>query len=109
VDETTFHNGTTALSVYDALGRTLGTRDQSNHWKKMRYDARGNLQMVIQSARSEPTWDGSAATDIITTFTYDELGHKLTQQDANGHITRFAYDERGRTIWRQCPTVKRSA
>jgi len=66
-------------------------------------DALGRMSAVIQATQGVPTSDGSGAYDLVTRFQYDEVGHKIWQQDANGRMTRFGYDIRGRMIWRALP------
>jgi len=39
----------------------------------------------------------------VTSYTYDERGHKLTQTDANTHITTWTYDKFGRQVSRTLP------
>jgi len=93
----------TGSTHYDALGRVDYSTDASGHQKRMVYDALGRLSAVIQATQGVPTNDGSGAYDLVTHFGYDEVGHKIWQQDANGRMTRFGYDVRGRMIWRALP------
>ena len=58
---------------------------------------------VIQATQGIPTVDGSGQYDLVTSFSYDEVGHKIGQRDASGRITRFGYDIRGRMVWRRLP------
>jgi YD repeat-containing protein len=39
----------------------------------------------------------------LTKYTYDEVGNRLTQTDANSHTTSFAYDKLGRRTKRTLP------
>jgi len=93
----------TSSTHYDSLGRVDYSTDASGHQKRMVYDALSRLSAVIQATQGVPTSDGSGAYDLVTRFGYDEVGHKIAQQDANGRITRFGYDVRGRLIWRALP------
>ena len=88
---------------YDELGRVDYTVDASNHMKRMVYDDLSRLVKVIQASQGNPSASGTGTYDLVTSFGYDELGHKIWQQDANGHLTRFGYDIRGRQIWRKLP------
>jgi len=104
---TLFDRGGVAINTssthYDSLGRVDYATDASGHQKRMIYDALGRLSAVIQATQGVPTSDGGGAYDLVTRFQYDEVGHKIAQQDANGRITRFGYDVRGRMIWRALP------
>ena len=40
---------------------------------------------------------------ILTSYTYDEAGNKLTQSDAEGRTTSWAYDALGRVSSRTLP------
>ncbi len=88
---------------YDSLGRVDYATDAAGHVKRMSYDSLGRLSAVIQATQGTPTADGSGQYDLVSQFRYDEVGHKILQQDANGHITRFGYDIRGRMTWRALP------
>jgi YD repeat-containing protein len=57
-----------------------------------RYDEWGCATNELTATRS--SWP--ARTPAVTSFTYDEAGHLLTQTNALGHTTRFGYDELGR-------------
>ena len=39
----------------------------------------------------------------MTRYSYDELGNRLTQTDANLHTTSFVYDQLGRRVGRKLP------
>ena len=58
---------------------------------QFRYDRLGRLVKVIDALNQE------------TTYTYDELGNRLTQKDANNHTTSFEYDRLGREVARILP------
>ena len=45
------------------------------------------------------------ALDQGRRYTYDELGNRTSQTDANGHVTRFEYDTLGRETKRILPAV----
>jgi YD repeat-containing protein len=42
---------------------------------------------------------------LTTRYTYDEVGDKLSQTDANGHTTKLAYDSMKRLIQRTLPAM----
>ena len=61
------------------------------------YDALGRLTSVTD------------ALDQVTSYTYDELGNRLTQTDANGRTTTFEYDRIGRQTARILPGDSRES
>jgi YD repeat-containing protein len=40
---------------------------------------------------------------LVTSYGYDELGERISQTDANGHVTSFAYDQLGHRSSRTLP------
>jgi len=45
----------------------------------------------------------SGGLNLVTRYSYDEVGDRLTQTDANSHTTSYQYDQRGRRIGRTLP------
>ena len=95
--ETRFHNGTTIQQRYDAMGARVRQTDQRGVAKDYRYDSLGRLEEV----QPDVIIDSQRVPNTI--YTYDEVGNKLTQTDANGHTTSWTYDYFGRVLTRQLP------
>ncbi len=107
--------GRTTETVYDAAGRVVATRYNSDPWTCMSYDSRGRVVTTtipaIGSAvgrtitnnyavNSNPlvtsTTDSSGA--IITEI--DLLGRSIKYTDANGKLTTNTYDDYGKLTTR---------
>jgi RHS repeat-associated protein len=95
--ETRYHNGTVQEARYDLMGRRIATIDQKQRRTAFDFDALGRLEGVTPKV----SIDGEAVP--MTAYTYDEVGNKLTQTDANGHTTRWTYDTFGRVTSRTLP------
>ncbi len=91
---TVFHDGTFSETRYDAAGRKERDIDQAGKITRYQHDLTGRLTSVILS---------NAGQDMVTSYTYDELGNQLTQTDAEGRTTCFEYDKLSRRIRRILP------
>ncbi|WGO96912.1 putative Ig domain-containing protein [Saccharophagus degradans] len=95
--ETQYHNGTATQTHFNAMGARIRTIDQEHRSVHFGLDALGRLETVTP----EVEIDGQAVPD--TRYTYDEVGNRLTQTDANNHVTIWAYDYYGRVLSRRLP------
>ncbi len=95
--EVQYHNGTSMQERFDFMGTRTRSIDQENRSTAFSYDDLGRLTGVTP----EVTIDGSPMP--ATTYTYDEVGNKLTQTDAEGRTTTWTYDVYGRVLSRQLP------
>ena len=73
--------------------------DQNNRSTRYGYDDLGRLETVTP----EVTINDVAVPD--TSYTYDEVGNKLTQTDAEGRVTSWTYDYYGRVLTRTLPEL----
>ncbi len=73
--------------------------DQNNRSTRYGYDDLGRLETVTP----EVTINGQPVPD--TSYTYDEVGNKLTQEDAEGRVTSWTYDYYGRVLTRTLPEL----
>ncbi|MCG8317105.1 MAG: hypothetical protein MI976_28125 [Pseudomonadales bacterium] len=71
--------------------------DQRSILTEYRYDDLGRLWKV------QPDVAINGIRVPNTSYTYDEVGNKLTQTDANGHTTSWSYDYFGRVKSRTLP------
>ncbi|OUR88395.1 hypothetical protein A9Q81_23950, partial [Gammaproteobacteria bacterium 42_54_T18] len=94
---TEFHNGTAAGQRYDAMGARTKQIDQNSRTTRYGYDDLGRLETVTP----EVLINGQPVPD--TFYTYDEVGNKLTQTDAEGRVTSWTYDYFGRVLTRELP------
>ncbi|MEV6071935.1 PA14 domain-containing protein [Nocardia sp. NPDC052001] len=101
----------TAETVYDASGRVVASRVNSEPWSCASYDARSRLTrksfpaMGAQPARTV-TYNYSVNNDPLTTSVTDAsgtittavdiLGRGVSYTDANGVVTATVYDAAGR-------------
>jgi choice-of-anchor A domain-containing protein/RHS repeat-associated protein len=94
---TLYHNGTSLEERYDLMGRRTATIDQNLRRTAFGYDDLGRLTGVTP----EVSINGEPVPETI--YSYDEVGNKLSQTDANGHTTRWTYDYHGRVLSRTLP------
>lgn len=80
-----------ARTEYDRLGNILSWRmkqgDRNEYGDSYTYDARGRLLSIVSHA-----WDGSTSE---RSYSYDETGRLVKMADSRGELTTFDYDERG--------------
>jgi YD repeat-containing protein len=111
---TTFPDASTAKSSYDAIGRKVSDTDQAGLTTRYAYDKLSRLTQVedgitaaqLATIASQLTANPTAAFGTlgkVTSYSYDELGNKLSQTDAQGRVTKWDYDNAGRIISRTLP------
>jgi RHS repeat-associated protein len=71
----------TTLSGTGTCGQTV---PQTGYWTKYAYNAIGNLLSITQNAQS--------ASPQVRSFTYDDLGRRLTEYNPESGTTQFFYD-----------------
>ncbi|MFP3964434.1 PA14 domain-containing protein [Actinomadura fulvescens] len=106
--------------VYDAAGRVVATRINTEPWSCTGYDARGRvIKQTFPAIGGQPartiTYDHAVAGDPLTTkisdgsgsttTAIDLLGQVTSYTDAGGTVTTTQYDTAGRTT-SQTSTVK---
>ena len=94
--QVTYQDTTSELTGYDALGHVISRTDATGKVTAYGYDLLGRLTSVTQDA-------ASGGLNLVTSYTYDEVGNRLTQTDANNHTTNYQYDQRGRRTLRELP------
>lgn len=95
--ESQMENGTATQTRFDPMGARTRSIDQNLRATDYRYDDLGRLQEV------QPDILINGTRVPATTYSYDQVGNKLTQTDANNHTTRWTYDYFGRVLTRTLP------
>lgn len=98
--QTFFADGTSTSTFYDALGRSTIEQDQAGVRTAFGYDLLGRLTSVTNAMETP--------SQTVTTYSYNEAGQLLGQQDALGRVTRYEYDGLGRRVVTQLPLGQRS-
>lgn len=80
----------------------ISQTDANGKFTQYAYDPVGRLTSVTQDA-------ASGGLNLVTQYTYDEVGNRLTQTDANNHTTSYQYDQRGRRTVRALPVGQTEA
>jgi RHS repeat-associated protein len=91
-----YPDGKIDATGYDAVGRVTSRTDANSKVTQYGYDGIGRLTSVVQDAVS-------GGLNLLTQYTYDEVGDRMKQIDANNHATSYAYDQRGRRTQRALP------
>ena len=92
--------------AHDALGRVITTTRPDQAAEHSQYDALGNLLSYTNAkeiAIVRTTYDGQSrpltqtnALDFGKSWTYDNVGNRLTRTDANGDTIQYAFDNLNR-------------
>ena len=87
VKKTTYPDGSTATTTYNAFRQPLLVTDRIGRKTQHTYDAQGNLlsKTVAVGTPAQATWSS----------TYNARGQRVTATDANGHVTAYAYTAAG--------------
>ncbi|AXQ31159.1 hypothetical protein D0B54_21860 [Solimonas sp. K1W22B-7] len=98
VTKTTLPDGTYTQTTWTTSGQKETETDASGKSSTFGYDAKSQLITVTQN-------DGTQ--DLVTRYGYDELGNKISQQDAKGRITRWEYSDLSQVTARVLPEGER--
>lgn len=98
ITHTTFADGTSTGQQFDATGRLAAVEDQAGQTTRYVHDAVGRL---IEVQLPAPV---TGQAPLVTRYTYDEAGNRMTDSDALGHTTTLTYDELNRITTRQRPS-----
>jgi RHS repeat-associated protein len=99
VTSTTDALGNTTTYEYDGDGRQISKTDALGVKTVYEYNYLGQLVEVCQNYQNgvHSSTDDSDE-DVITTYTYDTLGDRLSVTDANGNTTSYTYDALGNVL-----------
>lgn len=102
-------DGGNVAHAYDAFGNRVRTTDGEGHVVSFTYDRLGRQLSRIQGpiyvygATAQNSLTDKVLKTLADSWTYDELGQKLTQKDGNGQALRYSYDLRGNLIQTRQP------
>ncbi|MFZ6682219.1 RHS repeat-associated core domain-containing protein [Undibacterium sp. Tian12W] len=92
--KTTYPDNSTSSTVWNTTGTKQSETDQAGNTTVYGYDPVGRLNQVTQT---------NAATQQQTIYGYDVNGNKISQTDAQGHVTNWTYDVNSRVTSRTLP------
>ncbi|XZW37053.1 LysM peptidoglycan-binding domain-containing protein [Acinetobacter baumannii] len=91
-------------NAYDVYGNLIEQSNALGIKTGYSYDINGNLVQITRAARTTGTvganhiTSGGVQTSLIDTFTYDELGNRLSATNALKNTTTTDYDALGRVV-----------
>ncbi|MBL0393036.1 LysM peptidoglycan-binding domain-containing protein [Ramlibacter monticola] len=101
----THADGGVVTHAYDAFGEKVRTVDAMKNIMDFSYDRMGRLvrltkeKVPVYTVTAGNTLSSLAVTrNVEETWTYDQLGRKLTQANGNGEVISYAYDLRGNIV-----------
>lgn len=103
VEERNAYGGAVAHR-YDAFGQKVKTTDAEGRIVGFSYDSMGHMLRMDKGVARVYRTSGSNAMEyvemrsIADSWTYDQLGRKLTQTNGNGETLSYKYDLRGNVV-----------
>ena len=88
----------TTTYSYDTLGRLIDTTDPLGKVTHNKYDAAGRLVKVTGNYDLGRPQNDQALYNIVTEFTYDEVGNRTSVTDTYGNTTTYTYDNNNRLL-----------
>ncbi|KAA3646532.1 MAG: hypothetical protein DWQ07_10000 [Chloroflexi bacterium] len=84
--------------VYDALGRLEETTDANGFVTRHEYDAAGRLIKMIRNYDIARSQNDAGIWNIVTEYSYDEVGNQTQIKDTFGRVTQYEYDAVNRLV-----------
>lgn len=88
--ETVYPGGSKKQIIYDAGGNKRREIDERNYSSLFEYDGCNRLTKSARDMNSNGVID--AAVDLVTEYTYNGVGSRLTVKNPRGYITTTTYD-----------------
>lgn len=82
--------GGVASYAYDALGQQVRITDENGVVTRSDYDGLG--RMVVEVRNEKPGQPADQQTNVTFTYTYDPVGNRTAQIDAEGNQSSYVYD-----------------
>ncbi|MGQ1620992.1 LysM peptidoglycan-binding domain-containing protein [Acinetobacter baumannii] len=104
VEKETHADSGEVSNAYDVYGNLIEQSNALGVKTGYSYDINGNLIQITRAARTAGTvganhiTSGGVQTSLIDTFTYDELGNRLSATNALKNTTTTDYDALGRVV-----------
>lgn len=89
---------------YDAFGQKVKTTDAKGRAVSFTYDRLGHMlqmqkgEVRVYRTSASNTMEYVETRSIVESWTYDQLGRKLTQTNGNGETLSYKYDLRGNVV-----------
>lgn len=88
--------GGVSYTNFDRAGNVLTTRDRNGNVVKFSYDAANReLTRTVDPTGIDVPNDNPNGLNLVTSYTYDAKGSRLTITDPNGTVTNLEYDLKG--------------
>ncbi len=86
-----YPDGGTKYLVYDARGNKIKEYDENGHITLFEYDSMSRVAKQVRDMNGNGENDGRGI-DLVTSFTYNDAGSKLSETDPRGNTTIHEYD-----------------
>ncbi|WP_157611019.1 putative Ig domain-containing protein [Arsukibacterium perlucidum] len=92
---------TRSYSAFDQFGRQVATQNSAGMIATTSYNAAGQVTAVGDIRQQSQS--GSFYNHTLTTYSYNNMGHRVSQLDAAGFAYQYKHDARGNVIYAKTP------